>query len=364
MAFGLFIAAGGGGDVIAARCIAEAIGYRRNDVLLATLAWDRLLIDPLPGPRSPAEFAGLRPVGELNYEVLASSTPHAPSASTLPRLSQDLGVRLMLLDPLAGVRGLARQLRELSRHLGESVQVYLVDVGGDVLARGHEPELRSPTSDAMLLAACQQLDTPVTVLVAGPGLDGELSRPMVVDYLRVAQAEVRTVVRESETRLALEALEWHPSEATALFVAASRGLRGTAEIRDAGLRVLLQPESASVWALDAAELGSLELPLAVEQSESLDDVEQGLRAVLGWSELDRERSKASNLAKSLAVPGVEAVRSDVLAYVRTAADRGVDYLTFRRIAEAVGTPGLHVEIRRLLIESDRQRHVVPLWSTR
>lgn len=361
---GLFVAAGGGGDVIAARCIAQALGYRRDRVLLATLAWDRLLIDPVPGPRSHAEFVGLRAVGESNYQVLGSSAAYPPSASTLPRLSRELGAQLMLLDPLAGVRGIARQLTELARLLGPGVQVHLVDVGGDVLARGHEPRLRSPTSDAMLLAACQHLDTPVTVLVAGPGLDGELNGPEVVDYLRAAHGEVRTVLGESHTRAALEALEWHPSEATALFVAASRGLRGTAEIRDAGLQVQVRAESATVWAVNAVELRTLELPLAIQESGTLEDVEAGLRAVLGWSELDRERSKAENLAKGNKATSVAAAHAAALAYTRSAAERGVDYLTFRRLSEAVGAPGLHVELRRRLIESDGRRYVAPLWATR
>ena len=156
-------------------------------------------------------------------------------------------------------------------------------------------------SDAMLLAACHELDAAVTVLVAGPGLDGELSREQVEIYLHAHHASRVLALSEQQTNLALRVLEWHPSEATALLVAASRGLEGMAEIRGGGLRVRLGPESASVWALDAETVTSLPLPASVLGSGSLDEVEKRLRQLLGWSELDLERDKAASLRQMATV---------------------------------------------------------------
>ncbi len=321
------------------------------------------MVDPVPGPRAAVDFEGLRRVGHLNHEVLPTSRPRHPFGSTLPRLSAELGSHVMLLDPFGGVKGLTQQLGELAWEPPSMLPVYLVDVGGDVLARGHEANLSSPVSDAMLLAACQQMDTSVTLLIAGPGLDGELSHDQVQTYLHAHRASKALALGDADTHLALKVLEWHPSEATALLVAASRGLEGTAEIRGGGLRVRLMPESASVWAVDAGSTTSLPLPASVMDTESLSEVEEHLHSLLGWSELDRERDKAANLPSLGPVTRPELLDDQLRSFERSAASRGIDFVTFRRIAEAVSAPSMHVGIRRHLIAQDPLRYCPPLWST-
>lgn len=50
-------------------------------------------------------------------------------------------------------------------------EVTLIDVGGDVLAKGDELGLRSPLGDALALSACTRISAPAHLLVAGPGLE-------------------------------------------------------------------------------------------------------------------------------------------------------------------------------------------------
>ena len=59
--------------------------------------------------------------------------------------------------------------------------VALVDVGGDVLGHGDEPGLASPLCDAILLAASRFLELPCVGVVFGPGCDGELTVPEVLE---------------------------------------------------------------------------------------------------------------------------------------------------------------------------------------
>jgi hypothetical protein len=132
---------------------------------IATYSWDRLLIDPLPGPRNPSSFTRLQPVGDHNYRVTSGTTVRPPAGSTLPRLAAELQADLFLLDPRGGAHGLARQLSELARLLDQRT-VTIVDVGGDILAHGDEPALRSPLADCLVLAATTALDN-VQVLVTG-----------------------------------------------------------------------------------------------------------------------------------------------------------------------------------------------------
>jgi len=45
----VFVAAGGGGDALATAMLHFAMTGGSDDAVIATYAWDRLLIDPLPG---------------------------------------------------------------------------------------------------------------------------------------------------------------------------------------------------------------------------------------------------------------------------------------------------------------------------
>src|SRR3954470_17130546 len=211
----LLVAAGGGGDVIGAVMVAETLGLTQRDAIVATLAWERLLVDPVPGPRSVNDFEGLFQQGNA-YEVLPSTRACEPYGSLLPRLRRDLGYQQFLLDPLAGVSGLVAQLRALEELLGRPREVWLGGVGGDVLATGAEAGLRSPLCDALTLAATSQLGGAPRLLVAGSGLDGELSPTEVHDRLRESSATLVATLAPPG-RNVRTVLEWHPTEASALL---------------------------------------------------------------------------------------------------------------------------------------------------
>jgi hypothetical protein len=107
----------------------------------------------------------------------------APAGSTLPRLASEVDSTLVLLDPVHGAMGLQEQLAALV-DTTDAERVALVDVGGDILGTGTEPELKSPLADALALAATDALPVPVEVLVPGAGLDGELSEQTVLSRIR------------------------------------------------------------------------------------------------------------------------------------------------------------------------------------
>ena len=54
----MYVAAGGGGDVIGALMLHAARGIVSRPVI-ATYAWDRLLVDPLPGLRAATDFGSI-----------------------------------------------------------------------------------------------------------------------------------------------------------------------------------------------------------------------------------------------------------------------------------------------------------------
>jgi hypothetical protein len=362
MAGSLLVAAGGGGDAIAAAILHSALHPDDPAPIIATYAWERLLIDPLPGPRTPSEFTNLISVGATNFRVGPLSQPVPPSGSTLPRLANGLDGQLMLLDPSGGANGMRAQLAELIE-MFHCTDVEVVDVGGDALARGDEDGLRSPLADALTLAAAQALSVPTRLLVTGAGLDGELTPGEVA--LRVDELGGRTIAKISQEHIAdfLEILEWHPSEVTALVAAAARGLRGSAEIRDSGLRVELTDTSADVIAIDATAVQSDSLARSLRDSRSLDEAETALHRVIGRCELEYERDKAGRTTNQRLAPH-NSLDERTTEFQEAASKRGIDFVTFRRIAEAVGSPTEVDRIRQSLLTSWPEQYAPPLWRVR
>ncbi|MFF4347348.1 DUF1152 domain-containing protein [Streptomyces sp. NPDC001530] len=356
----LIVAAGGGGDAVAAAVLDAALhGDGGSPAVVLTYAWDRQLIDPVPGPRGPAHFTGLRPLTRSVWTVPAEAKPIAPAGSTLPRLAGELPHTFALTDPLHGAEGITRQLEELVELLApESID--LLDVGGDILAKGDEPTLRSPLADALTLAACCQVNAPVRLLVAGPGLDGELPAEDLRD--RMGPAVLTLTAEHVEPVGAV--LEWHPSEAAAMLAATARGVRGLCAVGDDGPPVPLTDEGPTVHEADLDDaLDRNELARAILETETLEEVEQHSRAICGYSEIDHERDKASRVG-GRPEPTLDPERAlrQLEQFQAEARSRGITHTTFRRIAEALGLNGTQrQDLRALLISSYPGQYTAPLW---
>jgi hypothetical protein len=358
----LYVAAGGGGDAVAAAML-HAVRWPNKRPVIATFAWDRLLVDPIPGPRSTGDFTGLAPLGAHNFAFTSDTRPIPPAGSTLPRLAAEVDATYVLLDPSRGAIGLRTQMAALIQTTqAESVEV--IDVGGDVLGTGTEPTLRSPLADALAVAATTRLSVPVSVLVAGAGLDGELTETTVLTRVEHLGGHCTIRTGPTETEWAIPLFEWHPSEATALLLAAARGLRGHVEIRSDGHRVRITDESPNVYALAHDDvLANNHVAAAVADTKALDEVEAAVRAVCGHSEIDYEREKAarvqrdstrrSSLRQSIAV---------LDEYQRNAKKRGLDYVTFRRLAEVAQLRDVDVRaLRECLVQTWSEQYEAPLW---
>ncbi|MCF1593369.1 DUF1152 domain-containing protein [Streptomyces muensis] len=330
-----------------------------DQAVILTYAWDRLLIDPVPGPRGAHDFTGLEQITPAVWAVPAEARPIAPAGSTLPRLAAELPHTFALIDPHYGAEGITRQLEELISHL-EPTSVDLLDVGGDILARGDEPTLKSPLADALTLAACCQVNARIRLLVAGPGLDGELPPD---DLRGMLGPLVHTFTAKDSERIS-SVLEWHPSEATGMLAATARGVRGTCEVRDAGLPVPLTDEGPTVHEADMDEaLSRNQLARAITVTVNLDDVEAHSREICGYSEIDYERNKAAWLSEQRPVKlAPEAVLAQLDQFEAEAQSRGVTHTTFRHITEALNlNGGQRHDLRELLINSRTEQYDAPLW---
>ncbi|MCX5144863.1 MULTISPECIES: DUF1152 domain-containing protein [unclassified Streptomyces] len=359
----LLIAAGGGGDVIGTTLVHRALHGDEPAVVLS-YAWERLVVDPLPGPRSARDFTGLRPLTPSVSRITADSAALAPGGSTLPRLAAELPVTLGLLDPYGGVTQLARQIAETAERYDVD-EVEVVDVGGDVFARGDEPTLLSPLPDALVIAACATAGVRATLHLAGPGLDCEIPEH---DLLPGLGTDYFTLT-EDDTTCVEHVFAWHPSEASALLVAAARGRRGGCVVRDTGRPVVLTDASPRVYrrsiqqVLDRNRLAGALCSRAVD---TLDEAERVSRDVCGFSELQRERDLSSR-PDALGSPDgsvTEAMRrlDPWLARLRTD-DAQARYVTFRCVAEGLGLTGDAARaLRARLISQRPQQYAAPLFA--
>src|SRR5437588_8424501 len=152
-------------------------------------------------------------------------------------MARFLGERTVLVDVSVGAAAIAEGLAGVSASLDCDLVVF-VDVGGDVLARGDEPGLRSPLCDALMLAAAARLERgghPVLAGLFGIGCDAELTPDEVLARLaEVAAAGGLCGVRGLTAPVAdrLEgATDCVPTEASAQAVRAFRGASGLTAIR-------------------------------------------------------------------------------------------------------------------------------------
>ncbi|MEU9026654.1 DUF1152 domain-containing protein [Streptomyces sp. NPDC048383] len=361
----LLIAAGGGGDAITAAMVHSALHGAAAPALVLTYAWERLVVDPVPGPRRTTDFTGTQPAGPDLALVTPATRPVAPAGSLLPPLAAALRPRLGLLDPYAGATGLARQIAAAAHWCGAD-RIDLVDVGGDIVAHGDEPTLRSPLGDALAVAACAATGIPTTVYVAGPGLDNEVPPAALMPRLG-APAFALTA---EHTEGVLGVFDWHPSEASAVLVAAARGIRGVCGTRDAPAPLVLDEASRGVHRLTLRRTLELSpLARALAGSTSLDAAEEASRTVCGFSEIERERQRAAHpdgvrAPQAPATPrSAETVRAGFAAWERAALAEGIAYVTTRRIVEELelgpAEAGLLLDELRT---GSPERRAAPLWK--
>jgi hypothetical protein len=356
------IAAGGGGDAIAAAIVAASRFAEPADIL--TYSWDRLLIDPLPGPRDPSSFEGLEKIGRYNCRVLPTTAPISPAGSTLPRLASELNARLWLIDPRGGALGLADQIHELAELLGTDV-IEVIDVGGDILARKAEHTAHGALADTLVLAGVSSVQSDAGVMLAGLGLDGEPTPEHLLSRNRAVSTQNAFHIDRKGVGDFGRVFEWHPSEVTGLLWAATMGARGVAEIRSEGLRVTLEDDSTLIKTVRVHDIiKNNPLVDAVTGSRSLHEAEAALRLVGCPSEIDYERRRASKirrptLAKKLNPHNlVEHARS----IAQNKASQGVDFLTLRRLFEMMrSTLTTYTELHELLRIAGAHEYRPPLW---
>jgi hypothetical protein len=305
----LLIGMGGGGDVVGALGVTDLIDRLGTEWVLGGVAWERSPIDPRPGPRSLEEMRGGRPCGSAAVLTEGGTTSTDGVEFSESKMAGHLDKPVLLLDITRGPAALATGLAEAATELGCDA-IVLLDVGGDVLAHGHEAGLASPLCDAVVLAAGMILARSagrdadgrrwggeLIASVYGPGCDGELTPDEVLERITELQTAGALLgawgLTPEGCRLVERAAEVVPTEASLMAVRCARGERGTVEIRSGRRTVELTPLGGLTFFFDPLVAASSALPLAaaVAPAASLEEAHDALMGMGIRTELDLERAR-------------------------------------------------------------------------
>ena len=296
----LVIGVGGGGDVVGALASARFLEFCGLRFHLGGLSWERFVYDPVPGPRSLGEIENTRVLHPRAWMVNGNTRTHYGVRFTETEMAALYGWEVLHIDINGGVAGTVAGLEAAITALGTDLLVG-IDVGGDSLAQGGEPGLRSPLADSVMLAAFTAMEKRGHATlwgVFGYGSDGELTTSEIERALaRVAEAGgllgawalTPPVVSELE-----DVVEKVPTEASAIPLRCARGAWGEGSIRYDERKVRLTPLTTLTFYLSASVLfHTLSRPAqAVAASTSLEEANDALHRLGIKSELDLERERA------------------------------------------------------------------------
>ena len=152
----LVIGVGGGGDVVGALAVARFLEFCGLKFSLGGLSWERNVYDPVPGPRKLSEVRNVRVLHPFAWMANSETQTDTGAHFAESKMATVLKKEILLVDINGGVKGVVDGLEFAIKEFDSDLLVG-IDVGGDSLAQGHEPGLRSPLADSIMLAAYAEL---------------------------------------------------------------------------------------------------------------------------------------------------------------------------------------------------------------
>lgn len=286
---------GGGGDVVSTVPTARLLELLGVEVIIGGVTWIPVPRDVRPGPRSIDELRG---VDRLDDRI-AAVTPTSETVDGIPLaeagVAETVENEVIALDIAGGAHTLGASLASYADR--EAIDLVIgVDAGGDALAVGDEPGLRSPLTDAVGIAVLESLDVQTILGVIGYGSDGELTHDeLAAAFADLARADALlgawgitpAIRRELET--ILETVE---TEASRIPVEAASGRFGDRSIRGGRRTATASPASPVTYYFDPGAVASrTRLVDLVRGTETLEAAADALRQRGLSTEFDLERER-------------------------------------------------------------------------
>lgn len=289
----LVVGIGGGGDVVGTVPTARFLERHGVEAVLGGVPWERSVVDPTPGPYPLDRLEHVEVVSEAVGLATAETRSDDGVEFAETRVAAHYDEPVALVDITGGPTTVASGLETAAARL-DIDHVVGVDAGGDVLARGGEPGLRSPIADSISLAALDETPVPTTLGVYGWGSDGELETDELDASLAAVAARcgllgawglTPSVCAELETLF-----EVVPTEASRLPVEGARGELGDREIRNGTRSLRLTAASTVTFYLSTAAVAAGSEPVSLVRSATdLEDAHAALRDAGYVTELAIER---------------------------------------------------------------------------
>lgn len=277
----LVFGVGGSGDIVGSISTARLLEQHGIEVLLGGIAWEPVPKDDHPGPRSFEEIDNVEMVSETVGLVSGNTRTQDGLEFTETTVARYFDEKIALIDITNGLGAVTAGIDAACERLDIDLVVG-VDAGGDVLARGDEPGIRSPVTDGIGLVALEQLQTTACLGVFGYGSDGELTleeleagiaRAAEQDGLLGAWGLTRRTRKELE-----ELLDHVDTEASRIPVEAARGDFGRREIRGGEVSLRVTPTSTVTFYFTPSAVAATSLiARSVRGTENLDDAISALQ---------------------------------------------------------------------------------------
>lgn len=296
------VGAGGAGDVVSAYVMCEVLKDLFGVVRCVPVAvpWERWSLDPFPGPIPADAFTDARFHAGCVW-VSGSTRVRRPGYVFRPQASavaEVLGSEVPAVPLDRGVDSYVECLEGLAS-LGYGLTMML-DVGGDILARGWEPSLWSPLIDSLSVAAAlraggEGVETVTAVLA--PGADGELSGEYVMR--RIAEVARRggflgvIGLLKHHLRIYERILPKTRTEAGLAAYHALKGEMGVKTIRGGTRQVEITPATPAAYLMKTETVAEITiLPNAILKAKTIEEANEKAHQLGITTELDLELTAA------------------------------------------------------------------------
>ena len=326
------VAIGGGGDIVSAAVLGESMRASGLRVALASIVWERLILDPEPGPMKLDNIYLVERESENLVLGLPGCYAIRASRVIVPqacKVASILRQPIHLLEMWRGELGLRQAINELLQLTSCDVVVG-VDVGGDILATGFEDTIWSPLADQLGLAAIANSKAEhAIVAVHSIGADGELPLDKMLERLNEivklrGYVWVRGLTR-NDIELLEEIVEKVETEASRIPLEVWRGKVGTIRLRGGTRTLNTTILNLVTFLVDARKLYKISpLAKAVTGTTTLEEARERMNEMCVFTEYDLEEMVGVEGGRYMGYEAAARVRSVGRQWVKSICARQTD----------------------------------------
>lgn len=287
----LLFGMGGGGDIVGTVPTASFLKEFGLEVYHGSIVWDRIVVDPKPGPRAIEELENVEVINSTVAIANKNTRTNYGVKPTVARAAKVFG-DVVALDITKGVNKLVDGIVDFA----EKYEVDLIvgmDSGGDALCMGFESGIKSPLADSISVATLSKLENSI-VGVFGFGSDGELRIEELLHNISILMKNKGffgcVAFGEEEYNQMIKLTKEVVTEASMLPLKAYEGRLGLEKMRD-GRTVIISPLSILTFYFDSKKVLELNsLAKEVVNADDIDKANEKLNKLGIFTELDYERA--------------------------------------------------------------------------